>query len=104
MQYFFHYERAPKTNVTAKVKDFGFIFVELCSISSCYFKKKNGKIGKIRKKVSEFIFFGSNTNTKVGLWFRFQIPKPGLSCTLIQQIVQIENFSFNFYLKSKIDL
>ena len=65
------------------------------------------KIWNLLKKRSfgfGIYFFGSNTNTKVGLWFRFQIPKPGLSCTLIQQIVQIESFSFNFYLKSKINL
>ena len=27
--------------------------------------------------------FGSNTNTQIGLYFRFPIPKPAFSCTLI---------------------
>jgi hypothetical protein len=28
-------------------------------------------------------FFGSDTDTEIGPWFRFPIPKPGFGCTLI---------------------
>jgi hypothetical protein len=47
---------------------------------------ENEKNLKFEKKIRERLIFvikiGSYTNTKIGPWFRFPIPKPGLGRTL----------------------
>ena len=59
---------------------------------------KNPKVENMRniQKISETkqkkgvwkIFFGSNTNTEIGPWFRFPIPKPGFGRTLNDRSVK----------------
>ena len=45
-------------------------------------KLKKKSIGFGKKKN-----FGSNTNTEIGPWFWFLIPKPGLGCTLLMNTI-----------------
>ena len=50
-----------------------------------YSPKKYEKMSKIWKRevsVSEKKKNGSDTDTEIGPWFRFPIPKPGFGCTL----------------------
>ena len=52
--------------------------------------EKMRKIWSLKKKWKKIVSvlekkIGSNTDTEIGPWFRFPIPKPGFGCTLYQK-------------------
>ena len=89
MGYFFHHNKAPKTKLTVKYQNK--IWVYFQAHRNLYPPKKwesmrffFEKSKKSKKKVSVLEKkSGSDTDTEIGPWFRFLIPKPGFCRTLI---------------------